>query len=118
MATTTYANCKIAIVDNTAATAESISGAMTVAGTVVTITGFSAGSYTTASTGANLAGGGNINTGDYITLTYGAVNVGLLATHSYTVTLLYTPTGETALLSFLIFHIFFIDSASLGNECG
>ncbi len=93
--TTTYANCKIAIVDNTAATAESISGAMTVAGTVVTITGFSAGSYTTASTGANLAGGGNINTGDYITLTYGAVNVGLLATHSYTVTLLYTPTGGT-----------------------
>ena len=91
---TTYANCKITLIDNTAATAVSVSGAMSArTTTAVTINGFNAGSYTTASTATNLGGDGDINSGDYITLTYGAVNVGLLAGHSYTMTLLYVPTG-------------------------
>ncbi len=93
---TSYSNCKISILDNQAGSTVSVStNAMSASGTAVTIGAFGGSSYTYATTvGTNLAGNGNVNQGDYITLPVGATAAaGVIAGYSYTISLIHIPTG-------------------------
>jgi flagellin-like protein len=97
--TTSYSNCKISILDNTAGTAVSVTtnamAPLSAGSTVIRLGAFGGASYTLSSTAAtNLASNGNINVGDYITLPVGATAAaGVIVGHSYTIALIYVPTG-------------------------
>ena len=80
--TTKWTDCKVTITP--AAGTLVVSSAITVGTTTASFT--LAGGYTAS--GTNLAANGNVNQGDFITFT-----AGLTSGTSYTITLLYVPTG-------------------------
>jgi flagellin-like protein len=90
--TTTWTNLKVSIQNGTL-TPELSNAITTVSGDSVTIT-FTGDTPTVfVVSGTNLAANGNINTGDYITIT-GTGAAALKAGTSYTVALIYAPTGS------------------------
>ncbi len=84
---TKWSDCKVSILPNVGGGVVTVSGAMSASGTAVSMT-FPGSPAPYTATGTNLASNGNINSGDYLTITSG-----LTAGASYTITLIHVPTG-------------------------